>query len=376
MLVVGIFGTGRNGSSLLARLLDGSPNLWVYPIEVNYLSVFSDLSQFGYVRTLTAANAAIDKPLCLEEELDVDVLVNVFSRHFQELQETYIENLIEPIQVLGGGDALQKMMKERNRYLARDFLLEFLENVKSVYDTRSPQSPQYHVFKSVEVPYIEEYVETYPEMQFIHIVRHPLTNYSSLKRTNMVHKGWPFWHHGGDELRMFLEKRWIPHVRFIVDACLQGTDKHFVVKYEDLCDRPDETIHTICRWLRIAPPADPTLQTVLGGKQMIELPSNPSKKGVKTPSRVVDDMAKEFGYEDVLTSREKEFILVRTYQLAHHLGYVPKKTESNFPSRLELAWKWLLPDGWELMNARSPRLLRALVERRCYIYSKLLFPSV
>ena len=38
--LLNIMGTDRNGSTLLMRLLDGSPDLWVCPIEFNYLRQF------------------------------------------------------------------------------------------------------------------------------------------------------------------------------------------------------------------------------------------------------------------------------------------------------------------------------------------------
>ena len=43
-MLVGIFGTGRNGSSLLTRLLDGIDNSYIHPIEINFLSAMDDLS--------------------------------------------------------------------------------------------------------------------------------------------------------------------------------------------------------------------------------------------------------------------------------------------------------------------------------------------
>ena len=36
-MLLGIFGTGRNGSTMLMRLLDGSPGIWIFPYELSYL---------------------------------------------------------------------------------------------------------------------------------------------------------------------------------------------------------------------------------------------------------------------------------------------------------------------------------------------------
>ena len=57
-MLVGIFGAGRNGSSLLMRLLDGSPGLWIYPIELNYLRAFAPRTVKGTVKRLLSACAS------------------------------------------------------------------------------------------------------------------------------------------------------------------------------------------------------------------------------------------------------------------------------------------------------------------------------
>jgi hypothetical protein len=57
-VLVGIFGAGRNGSSLLMRLLDGSPGLWIYPIELNYLRSFAPRSLKSAVKRTLASCAS------------------------------------------------------------------------------------------------------------------------------------------------------------------------------------------------------------------------------------------------------------------------------------------------------------------------------
>jgi hypothetical protein len=111
------------------------------------------------------------------------------------------------------------------------------------------------------------------------------------------------------------------------------------------------------------------LQTVLGGRIMPELPSNTSKKGVPTPARVVRDMASTYGYEDVLTQRERDFIALRTHELCARLGYA----EAPRAGRLRMLREWVLPDRWERMNVTSRvGWLRAMVRRRAYVYGRLI----
>ena len=354
-------------------LLDGSPDLWVHPVNFDYLSTLSDLLQFGYVRRSTIQTATTRKLRNLDRDAKTKLFLKGFANQVPDLNENYVRKLVEPITVKE--DPL-RAIATRDRYSTRDFFFTFLESTRLAYDDR-PFSPQHYVFKSVETAYIENYYKVFPEMRFINVVRHPFSNFSSVKRSLMAHKHYPFWFLGGDQLKTFLEKRWIPHVRFIAKYHSLERDKHFVVKYEELCERPSEVIKDICRWLKVRPPAEPPVQTFLGGKRMRELPVLPSKKGIVTPHRVVRNMAAEYGYEEVLTEREREFILLRTYKFGVELGYFEPIGEHELPSKVILARKWFFPDSWELRNARPRiRLLLALVMRRFYIYSRLLFGNV
>lgn len=370
-MLIAIVGTGRNGSTLLVRLLDGSPDLWVHPVEVNYLSVLSDLLRSGRVDANTLANATTRKPLHLDGDLDAHLLMHFYASHFEELDSAYVANLEAPVATKPDPTA---PLRAKARYRPGEFLPALLEAARDAYDDRTPP-PRHLVFKTIETPYVEEYAATFPEIRFVHILRNPLDNYSSLKRTNMVRKGWPFWRHGGDELRMFLEKRWLPHARLVTDPRLAASDRHVVVRHEDLVAQPEETIAEVCRRLGVTPPPFPVTLTALGGKRMRELPVNPSKEGVRTPERVVANMAERFGYEEVLTERERQLIVARTHGLARSLGYDLGRPPGG-AARLALAARWLPPDRWELVNARSKaRQAAAILVRRWYIYRTLLHPS-
>jgi hypothetical protein len=336
------------------------------------------------VRSCTHFNATTDKPLALEETVPTELLVKHYGFHVEELKEVYLKNLIEPFAL--NGDPWSAII-QKPAHTARDFLPLFLESIRRVCEGEVSQGSQQLVFKTIETPYIPEYGDVFPEMRFIHVMRHPFTNYSSMKRTLATQKERPFWYLGGDELHTFLEMRWIPHARFIVAECTRDNDRHYLVKYEDLCSKPSETVSGICHWLGVSPPTDPTLQTVLGGRRMSELPVNSSKKGLATPHRVVKNMAGVFDYADVLTKREKEFIIFRTYRLARQLGYFTPAEQVEPPSRFVLAVNWFFPDRWELMNNAAfykrrrlgmlraiLRLVIALVRRRCWLFGKLLSP--
>lgn len=372
-MIVGIFGAGRNGSTLLMRLLDGSPGLWVYPLELNYFSAFGFESLRGKLKQAIMALPLGMRPTDWVRDRYRQTFLQWATHQVQELNETYAARLLDPL--TARRDPLEKIRQGITTGSAKHDFIAFLRGMKSAYDDRMNDTEPLLVFKSTEVSQLTRYCDLFPETRFIHIVRHPYSNYESLKRTDMVLKRKPFWFQGGDILRMQLEDRWIPHVRFFLEQCKQDPKRHFIVKYEDLCARPEAVVKDICRWVGVPPPVDPALQTVLGGKRMKQLPISPSQAGVETPQRVVANMARTFGYEEVISDREKDLILARTHFLGRQLGYFSDEEISTLPSRFHLLLRWLPPDRWELMNSDSAvRLTTALLARRFYVGTKLLLP--
>jgi hypothetical protein len=354
------------------RLLDGSPGLWVYPLELNYFSALGLRSLRGKVKWMVGAllrGTPLANRLC---ERYRTAFLGWAAYQINEINATYVKQLLDPIVIKG--DPLESIRGSIG-WPAPSDIVTLLEAMRFTYDVRTDGNPPLLMFKSTEVAQLPLYQRLFPQMRFVHIVRHPHSNYESLKRTDMVRKQKPFWFQGGDILRTQLEARWVPHVRFILQNCGLDRGRHFVVKYEELCSRPETVVGELCDWLGVAPPPDPAIQTVLGGRRMRELPVNPSQEGVNTPVRVVGNMARQFGYEEVLTDREKQWILARTYRLGRQLGYFGAADESALPGRLGLLLKWLPPDRWELMNSDSKlRLAAALVRRRLYVGRKLLLP--
>jgi hypothetical protein len=374
--LVGIFAAGRNGSTLLMRLLDGSPGLWIYPIELNYLRTFAPNSLRGKLkRALWASASSLAGNHEALRQRRIRSVQRWVGEQLNEMKATYLDKSVEPVQARG--NPLEDI-KKRIRGPLRENLYSYLDGVRQCYDDRALPSEPLLMFKSVEVVDLPRYRRLFPEMKFVHIVRHPYTNYACLKRTDMVLKQKPFWDHGGDGdiLKLQLESRWIPHAEFALRGMAADPARHHLVRYEDLCRSPEETVGRICTWLGVDPPAEPSLQTVLGGKRLRTLPTTSSLKGVDTPAHVVPDMAAAYGYEDILTERERDLILLRTYALGRDLGYFGADDARLLPNRWRLFTQWIQPDEWEYKNTRSrARLVGALILRRLYLCRRLLLSS-
>jgi len=342
-MLVGIFSTGRNGSTLLLRLLDGIPDAYVHPVEVNFLGVINDLAAGGRVRPRTGTNASTRPLRHLDRPVTTSVLVPVYRFHAETMISDYfsqVEGYKPP------GPHPMGTLEKRGAYTAAGFVRGFLRAFSSW--SRGERRSSSYIFKTIETPYVRDYETIFPTMRFIHILRDPMVMYSSQKRTLMYNKTLPSWYLGWDNLDTMIHKRWIPHAKIVLERL--ENDRHHFLRFEDLIRDPRGEIVAICRWLGVDTPPFPTKQTVLGGLIPRKLPGNPSKKGVKTPLEVVPDLRERHGYEEVLTPREKAYIAYFTKPYAEPLGY---RTGESRLMATKLLSTWWRPESWEWMHQRG-----------------------
>lgn len=367
--LVAIFGAGRNGSTLLVRSLDASPGLWVHPVDVVYLTVWDDLARRGAVAADTRLNARTRRVRNLDGELSAATLVAELAYHWEVIEREYLPHLAEPLEPAARP---AELLLDRAQYRAREFLPALLEASRRAYDRRETE-PTALVFKTLETPFVADYARVFPTMRFIHIVRDPVANYSSTKRSWTLRRRYAFYHWGHDVLRTFLDARWLPHARLISTALTSEPERHRLVRYEDLCADPVRVVGELCDWLGVERPAQAGELTVLGGRRVTSMPSDPapSQPGVEAPARVVADMAREFGYDEVVTERERELIERLARPFAGPLGYSIDRPAGRMAG-LGLWLRWLPPDDWERLHVRSHlRLALELARRRAYIAGKL-----
>lgn len=361
--LVGIFGAGRNGSSLLARLIDGSPDLWIHPIDVVFLPLWDDLAAgFTEIRGASYRTATTRLLRHVEKPIARDDAWKVWKALVDDVEQTYAANLETPLTLrqaelesLGGSELVT----------AAEWIPEFLEASYRA-TTRNPDAPRPKLlgFKTSETAYVDDFLRIWPELRCVHIVREPHANYRPVKRTWIERKLRPFWSGGGaeDHLQTFIEARWVPHARAALQHVAADPDRHVLVRYEDLVADPIAEVSRVCDRLGIRPPKEPSRQTVLGGERVRRWPDNPSKAGVATPDVVVPNMAERFAYEEVLTTRERDLLTHKTGELARALGYETPPA----PRALGLWLRWLPIDRSERQYA-TKRLLYEVLKRRVYL---------
>ena len=365
-MLIGIFGTGRNGSSLLTRLLDGIEGVYTHSVEVNFLSAINDLTIKPWVSRAVCMNATVKPLKYLDEPVKTARLIRRYSRQIDDIVNVYAAKLREQDRLTLGKNPLLRL-NEKKSYAAFDFVPEFFKIVSKWVDTKA--TVNHYIFKTIETPYIEDYERLFPDMKFVHLIRDPLDNYSSQKRT-LLYKKCPSWYLGKDNLDTMIMKRWLPHAKTIIKN--RESTNHYLIRYEDLVQRPKEIVEDICNYFKIPLPAQPTKQTVLGGRFLQKSPQMASQKGVEAPMEVTPGMKDKFKYKEVVTDCEKELITYLTYNYAKEFGYFK---DISLPERKVIIKKWITPKKWEFMNNSNIFRLGLsfikLFERRAIFFNSL-----
>lgn len=149
--LIAVFGTGRNGSTMFCRVLDGAPGLYVHIPESNFLSAFDDLARRDWVRQETVQNARATPLRRLDGAVPTERLLRFYANHWTEIRSAAIEQT----------DFAPAFFAAAERWL---FGANRAEAV---------------LFKSIETPYIAAYHGRFTDMRFIHLIRNPVATWAS-----------------------------------------------------------------------------------------------------------------------------------------------------------------------------------------------------
>ena len=357
--LVGIFGTGRNGSTLLTRLLDGISDAYVHPVETTLLSAINDLSFREYVSEDVIKNVATH-PL---QRLDRPVATERLKRYFLYHQKEIEADLLPVVDAIELGPSPFDAIDQRPSWTAHDFAFSFF-NAFAGWLQPGP-TPKLVIFKSIETPYIPYYERLFPQMRFVHIMRDPVEMWASQKRSLMINKRVPAWYLGMDNLSACIDRRWVPHATVVAER--MGSSCHFVLRYEDLVREPTSVMAGLTSWLGVVS-SEPTMQTVLGGRAPRKMLRYSSQPGVETPREVVADLKKRHGYIEVVSDRERNLIRLATWPLAGKLGYGIDEQRPD-PGSVRAAWNAIDRDEFSNSDGFRSQLLNTVsfLKRRLYV---------
>lgn len=342
-MLIGIFGTGRNGSSLISHLLDGLGETYVHPVEERILTAFNSLAINRRVDRLVQQNCVSHKLVGLDKTLTTKTLNAYFNQSLSTLYEhcDKVQEQLPAFERRSINDLLSKQ-----DYLVEDFTEEYLFRLGQL--VRPDIAYRHHLFKSIETPYINEYARLFPSMKFIHIVRDPVDVCSSQKRSLLENKKVPASYLGFDWLSCMLDKRWIPHAKYLKG--IANDPRHIIVRYEDLTLHSETEILRVAEHLNVAAPARPGTQTLFHNLDSSGWSGNPSKKGIDMPATVVKNLQAENGYEEILTEREIGVIANKTAPYLEQFSYRPRSDMT----MADVRKAYLKIDKWEFMHCKTP----------------------
>lgn len=362
-MLIGLFGTGRNGSTLLQRILDGLQDTFVHPVEGIFISAFNDLLSSGRASRLTRQNSTC-KPLTrLSGKLDIQLLNTFYSNSLSVLYNEYLKKCEKTSKI--SSITLKDLLK-KPEYDVTEFIPDYLKATGKY--VRPDIEFKHYLFKCSETPYINDYAKLFPDMRFIHILRHPVSMCSSQKRSLMENKRLPAVYLEWDWLVCMLDKRWIPHAKNIL--LNKQNPRHITVLYETLVRDPIGEVNRVVNWLGLNPPPQPDTQTLFYNLDVASFGFNPSKRGIKMPNKAIPDLQKKYNYVEVLTQREIDLINLKTEQYLSEFGY-EKTSDCN---RRKLITSFLSIDKWELLNCTTfkwkLKALFGMLYRRAYVLRK------
>lgn len=224
-----ICGHPKSGTSLLRALLDGHPQLVVYPEE----SVF-------FRRYLPKAiNLSIDKQLKLAEQY----LIHIFTWNQDSPPASQIDFPDRDYSDISFAAVREEMRNILSAHPARNpgDVLSAAVLAFGQVTTHLNDETKYWVEKS---PYNEHYIEKiydwWPQARCLHVVRDPRDNFLSYQRK---HPDWT---------AEFFTKNWIKSTATgLQNRERYGEDHYLVLRFEDLVQSPKDTLHHICDFLQL-----------------------------------------------------------------------------------------------------------------------------
>lgn len=286
--IVFLGGHRKTGTTLLLNLLDGHPELAVYPDDATFF--------YAYFPTYTRDGFSLE-----ERKKRFERVV------FTELEEWMREN---------ASDRDLNVSRLREHFFGE--IGDRMEDVTAIakamakaYATVQGQQGRPVVLKetSIEI-YAGELLAAHPTAKFVHLLRDPRDNYAALKAGVATRYALM----GENELATLASMIHRARLGFLyarTNQALFGTDRYLILRFEDLLQNTDATLRRLCEFLGIAYRDSLTVPTKLGhptrGNNFDRLDfSAISGRNVGAWSkRITAEEAQiiEFHFSDVMTER-------------------------------------------------------------------------
>ena len=229
-----ICGVHKSGTSLLRSLLDGHPKLAVLPIESHFINHIGFEVNYNFRRQFKTDFVLDDFFLKCNKLIDHYNNAPDFNKSDAQLNGRFDTNIFN--------DNLIKKINHNTSF--DDMFIDYLDSIFLALNQKIDIKNKRLVEKSVENGEVALYYnKIFPNSKFIHIVRNPYANLVSLRKFKSS-KGYP-------NIRTFLSVLNDNFYSIEKNKEIIG-DNYFIVKYEDILERPKSTRKEISKFLGIS----------------------------------------------------------------------------------------------------------------------------
>ncbi|MBN2016599.1 MAG: sulfotransferase [Candidatus Cloacimonetes bacterium] len=235
----GVFvgGHRKNGTTLLIALLDGHPDLFVYPYETHFWYAFYPVyfsDNFTYEQrkqriidyVFHSLRQTIKKWMRLDEK-DLKCTYNELNSIFSEK----VDNSDRDV---------------------KDFLDAIIYSAREILPDPNYETHKYWIEKCTgsEI-FVNDICKMYPHAKYIHVVRDPRDNWAVIK------KGWDKHYHTQYDsmdrlLRSVIDRNYISQKMSIDNTRIYGDDRYLVIRYEDMVHDAMKVLKKVCLFLDIS----------------------------------------------------------------------------------------------------------------------------
>lgn len=311
-----ICGHRKGGTSLFRNLLEGHPDLMVYPNDLNLL--------YAYFPDFSKKENEPDKLKTRLKKILIDDLHNQLSSNnkkqkfdFKEFETQFFKDL------------------SSNRLKDLKYLIEkLIDTYKLFYKNYSTDRRNFiPVVKetSIEI-YASEIFTWFPNAKFIQIVREPKDNYSALKAGVSTYYS-KLGENEKETLASTINRAKLGMELGLLNRKRFGQNKYKLIKFEDIVTEPEDTLSDVCDFLNIK--FDNILLTPTQLGQPIKGNSfNQEKKFTTVSSQHVSK------WKERISKEEAQIIEFYFKDLMQHFSYEVNFPEIQMADSVSEFYKW------------------------------------
>jgi len=282
-----IVGYPRSGTTLLQRMLAVQSGLYTFP-ETHYFNVIE--------------KTVLNEDMTGGNSISPDVLPLVFTKLYEKMELCFTD--VEKIYLRNLAQQEALSSKRLFETIVSHYLVKINPVIKEGFSFRWVEKTPYHA------QFLGRILSMYPEMQALHIIRHPVPTVYSQKKKIPFNRETPV---------MELAQRWKQMHMYIEGFRENHSDHILTLRYEDLCEHFENTARTISAFLNI--PMDVNTRNFLkrknGQEKFFILPSEKWKlEDLKTEMAVTNHY-----YQKSLTLEEIREIEKMTTDEMNRYGY-------------------------------------------------------